>query len=108
MTFPGVEGIKGPGWLSTTGFQVRQSRAGQYPGTQGATSVVAAMGTHAPAWAVTAAALTVAEEVQDEPHPIEEDDFELPTAYGGTQQFGVDQSAPSDFENNADPGYTGR
>lgn len=107
MTFPGVEGVVGPGWVSTTGFQVRQSRAGQYPGTQGATSVLDAMGTHAPAWGVTAAAVTVAEEVTAEPHPIEKDNFELPTAYGGTDQFGVDQTSPSFFDNDADPGYTG-
>lgn len=107
MTFPGVEGVVGPGWLSTVGFQVRQSRAGQYPGTQGATDVIHAMGSYAPAWAITAEAVTVAEEVAADPHPIEEDNFEEGVSEGGIDQFGVDQDEPSYFDDDAVPGYTG-
>lgn len=106
MTFPGVEGVKGPGWLSTTGFQVRQNRAGQYPGTQGATDVVHAMGPNAPAWAVTADAVTVEDEVAADPHPIEAENFEATPEEGGVDHFGADQ-AGGKFDDDAVPGYEG-
>lgn len=109
MTYPGIEGQQGVFWINPKAFQVRQSFAGGYPGSPHYQSVVNSWGPFAPAWAVTAAADTVAEEAQDEPHPIEQDNFELPDAEGGTQQFGVDQTSPSEFDNQADTnaGYTG-
>lgn len=107
MTMPGVPGVRGPGWLSTTAFQVRQSFAGGYPGTSHYQSVVNSWGEFAPDSAVAAANVTAAFEHIVDPHPIQADDFELPNAEGGTQQFGVDQTSPSDLSDNADPGYTG-
>jgi hypothetical protein len=77
VTYPGYGGQVGPPPSSTVGWQVRQSTAGSYPGSASFTTVVDAMGTHAPASAVTAAAGTVAEEVQDNPHPIEAENIEL-------------------------------
>jgi hypothetical protein len=97
MTFPGVEGVVGPGWLSTTGFQVRQSRAGAYPGGETFSTVLDSMGPNAPAWGVTAAAVTVEQEAAADPHPIEQQNFELDfKQYNNPAGHG-----------NADPGYTG-
>lgn len=113
MTFPGVAGVVGPKTIMTpTAQQIRQSRAGGLPGQTNTTSpalvsVVDAWGSHAPSWAVAALAAGGMEAYADEPRPIEEDNFELAKAYGGTDQFGVDPTSPSDFEDNADPGYTG-
>lgn len=97
MTFPGVEGVRGPGWLSTVGFQVRQSRAGTVPGHHDYTSVLTSMGTNAPAWGVTAAANTVMEEYADDPHPMAKENFEL--------DFKQYNNPPG--TGDADPGYTG-
>jgi hypothetical protein len=107
MTYPGIEGQRGVFWINPQAFQVRQSFAGGYPGSPHYQSVVNSWGSYAPAWAVTAAANTPVEEAQDDPHPIEQDNFELPNTEGGTKQFGVDPTSPSEFIDNADPGYTG-
>src|ERR1700693_4609872 len=76
MTYPGWWGVVGPPPSSTVGWQVRQSRAGKPAGGH-TTTVIDSMGTNAPASAITAAANTVAEEVTDNPHPIEAENFEL-------------------------------
>lgn len=76
MVYPGLPGQKGPPPLTAVGQQIRQSTAGSYPGGKTYTTVVDAMGHNAPANAVTAAAVTVMEEAADEPHSIEEDNFE--------------------------------
>lgn len=77
MTYPGLQGQVGPAHHSSEGFQVRQSRAGGYPGTVGFANVIDSMGSHAPASAVVAAAVTVRQEVTANPHPIEAENFEL-------------------------------
>lgn len=104
MTFPGVPGITGKGVLGLTavGQQIRQSFAGTTSGVHAFGNVVNAMGSHAPAWATTAAAVTVMEEYAAEPHPIEMENFELPASEGGIDQFGVDQTDPSHFDDNPD------
>jgi hypothetical protein len=77
MTYPGFGGQVGPPPSSTTGWQVRQSVAGRHPGGFGYATVIDAMGASAPASAKTAEANTVLEEVADNPHPIEAENFEL-------------------------------
>lgn len=103
MTFPGVEGVVGPPPYTNIGQQIRQSTAGSYPGSASYTTVIDAMGSNAPTLAKTAEEVTVMEEYAADPHPIEKDNFELPLAEGGTQQFGVDDTDPSYFDDNADP-----
>jgi hypothetical protein len=100
MTYPGWQGIKAGGPVGLRGAQVRQSTAGSYPGKDW-TNVLQSMGDNAPAWGVEAAAVTVAEEVAAAPFPIESNNFQL------EHPFGVDQSDPNTFHNDADPGYTG-
>jgi hypothetical protein len=114
MTFPGVQGVKGPGWLSTIGFSVRQSRAGQALGNPYFQTVLDSMGGNAPTKGITAEAVNAREEATDSPHTIEKDNFEESTKAGGIDQFGVDQSEPSFFNDTAvdpikpgQPGYTG-
>jgi hypothetical protein len=114
MTFPGVEGVIGPGWLTNTGFQVRQSRAGSYPGNSGFQTVLDSMGSNAPVRGVTAEAVNAREEAVDLPHAIEAENFEESPAQGGIDQFGVDKTDPSYFNDTAvdpifygQPGYTG-
>jgi len=109
MTYPGFSGQPAPGvfWISKTGFQIRQSKAGGYPGYPDTQGVLDSMGPNAPAWGVEAAAITGMARYAADPHPIEHGNFELPDAEGGTKQFGVDPTEPSEFIDNADPGYTG-
>jgi hypothetical protein len=107
MTYPGIEGQQGVFWISKTGFQIRQSKAGGYPGYPDTQGVLDSMGSFAPTWGVEAAAITEMTRAGQDPHPIEQDNFELPDAEGGTKQFGVDPTAPSEFINKAGPGYTG-
>jgi hypothetical protein len=107
MTYPGLPGQVGPPPQNTTGWQVRQSRAGEYPGYPDWVTLWQSMGSYAPALGVKAAQVTVAQEVSADPHPIEAENFELADALGGIDQFGVDQASPSTFVNDADPGYTG-
>jgi hypothetical protein len=106
MTFPGVQGIVGPGWLSTTGFQIRQSKAGMYPGTAGSLrmagarnhqTVLDSMGSFAPAWGMAAEAITVMDEYAADPHPMAKQNFELD----------FDQYNNPPGTGDADPGYTG-
>lgn len=106
MTYPGSQ-TRGVFWINPKAFQVRQSFAGGYPGSPHYQSVVNSWGPFAPASAVAAAAVTAAEEAVDDPRPIEQGNFELPDAEGGTRQFGVDPTSPSYLSDNADPGYTG-
>lgn len=106
MSYPGG-GTRGVFWISKTGFQIRQSKAGGYPGYPDTQGVLDSMGPNAPEWGVAAAAITGMDRYATDPHPIEQDNFELPDAEGGTRQFGVDQTSPSDPGDNADPGYTG-
>jgi len=105
MTYPGWAGVVGPPPATTTGGQVRQSRAGKPAGGY-TTTVLDAMGSYAPAWGITAEGVTVEQEMAANPHEIEKGNFELPASEGGTKQFGVDESDPA-FVNNADPGYHG-
>jgi len=100
MTYPGWKGIKAGGPVGLRGHQVRQSTAGSYPGKDW-TNVFASMGANAPASGVAAAAVTVAQEVAADPFPISEHNFQI------EHPFGVDQSDPNTFHNDADPGYTG-
>ena len=92
MVYPGLPGQVGPPPASATGHQVRQSTAGSYPGGATYTNVFDAMGSHAPAAGVAAAAGTVAEEVADNPHPIEAENFE------------ADESSPFAFDPDPDFG----
>jgi hypothetical protein len=109
MTCPGVEGVVGPPPLTATGQQIRQSTAGGYPGNRSWTTVIDAMGSHAPAWAKTAEAVTTMDEYNAEPHPIEKDNFEEGVSEGGIDQFGVDQDNPSHFDDEAvDPTFPGQ
>jgi len=114
MTFPGVEGIKGPGWLSTTGFQIRQSRAGAQPGHAVATSagvnvpsvsVLDSMGLFAPNLAEPNPPITAISEYQHDPQAIEKDNRLEVQDY----QFGVGAATPDTFNNaaDADPTYSG-
>jgi hypothetical protein len=100
MTYPGIEGQRGPGWLSTTAFQVRQSHAGSLPGYSdyNQSGVLYSEGPHAAASAVDAAAITVMQEVAEDPHPIEAENFQL--------DFKQYNNPPGTGE--ADPGYTGQ
>jgi hypothetical protein len=73
------------------------------------------MGSNAPAWGITGETAGGIEAYQDQPRPLEQDNFELPKAEGGKFQFGVDEWDPSHFENHAvdpiepgQPEYTGR
>lgn len=97
MTFPGVEGVVGPGWLSTTGFPIRQSRAGTYPGGPTYSSVLDSMGANAPEWGVDAAAITIMDQHTADPFPIAGQNFELD----------FDQYNNPTGTGEADPGYTG-
>lgn len=98
MTFPGVQGIRGPSSLMTpTGQQIRQSTAGSYPGGSTWTTVLDAMGSNAPAWGITAKHVTVMQEYAQLPRPMALENFELPLSEGGVDQFGVDQTSPSVF-----------
>ena len=97
MVYPGFPGQIGPPPLTAVGQQIRQSTAGSYPGGQTYTTVVDAMGSNAPAKAITAEANTVGEEVTDDPHPIEAQDFEL--------DFDQQGDKTADFGTSAD--YTG-
>lgn len=78
MVYPGLPGQIGPsGPLANhKAQQIRQSTAGSYPGGKTYTTVIDAMGSNAPASAVAAQQVTVRQEVIEEPHPIEEDNFE--------------------------------
>jgi len=123
MTFPGVEGVKGPGWLSTTGFQIRQSRAGAQPGHAVATSagvnvpsvsVLDSMGLFAPNLAEPNPPITAISEYQHDPQAIEKDNFELSQSSANRlevqdYQFGVGAATPDTFNNaaDADPTYSG-
>lgn len=76
MVYPGLPGQIGPPPQTAVGQQIRQSTAGSYPGGKTYTTVVDAMGPNAPATAIEAEQITVAQEVAAFPHPIEDDDFE--------------------------------
>lgn len=97
MTFPGVEGIRGPGPLSTIGWQVRQSRAGAYPGSPTNVTALDAMGTNAPDWGLEAEAITIMDQHNADPFPIAGQNFEL----------NFDQYNNPTGTGSADPGYTG-
>ncbi len=95
MTYPGLGYQKGPPPQTAVGQQVRQSRAGEYPGFYSSdggrwTSVLGAMGSHAPAAAVIAKKVTVVEEMAEFPFAIEKQDFELGSAFGGLDEGGLD------------------
>lgn len=107
MTFPGVEGIRGPGWLSTTGFPIRQSKAGMYPGSAGSLrmaganvhqTVLDSMGSNAPTWGVAAENISAMDRYAEDPHPLAKENFELDyKQYNNPPGTG-----------DADPGYTGQ
>ena len=95
MTYPGLGYQKGPPPQTAVGQQVRQSRAGEYPGFYSVlggrwVNAFHGMGTHAPAAGVTAETLTVEQEMTAFPFAIEQDDFEKGSALGGTEQGGYD------------------
>jgi hypothetical protein len=92
MVYPGLPGQSGPPPASHIGQQIRQSTAGRYPGSKTWTTVLDAMGPNAPTAGLTAEANTVIEEVADNPHPIEAENFE------------ADESSPFAFE--PDPDFT--
>lgn len=95
MTFPGVQGVQGPGWLSSVGFPVRQSRAGAYPGGESFVSVLDSMGSNAPAWGVAAQNVTVMQEMAADPHQIEAENFELDFDQQGV--YTADTGSPQDY-----------
>jgi len=80
MTYPGLPGQIGPPPTSTVGWQVRQSRAGAYPGGNGTTytTVIDTMDGYASALAVAASKVTVIGERSAFPFPISADNFQLP------------------------------
>jgi len=70
-------------------------------------TVLDSMGSNAPAWGIAAENITVMDEYAIDPHPMSHDNFEEGVNEGGIDQFGVDQDSPSQFNNDAAPGYTG-
>jgi len=93
MVYPGLFGVGPPGPpANSKAQQIRQSTAGSYPGGKTYTNVFDAMGSNAPASGVAAAAITVMDEVAENPHPIEAQNFELDFDQQGTDtaDFGTD------------------
>lgn len=88
MVYPGLFG-QGPqsAPANSKAQQIRQSRAGSYPGGNTYTTVIDAMGYNAPPAAIIAEQNTVIEEVADNPHPIEAENFEA--GVGGFDGQGV-------------------
>lgn len=78
MVYPGLPGQVGPPGppANHQAQQIRQSSAGSYPGGKTYTTAIDAMGSNAPASAITAQQITVTEEATDDPHTIEAENFE--------------------------------
>jgi len=78
MTYPGLPGQIGPAPTSTVGQQIRQSRAGAYPGGNGTTytTVIDAMDGYAPPSAVVAQQLTPVIQRARDPFPLSNDNFQ--------------------------------
>jgi hypothetical protein len=99
MTYPGLTYTIGPPPGTAVGQQVRQSRAGEYPGYYSCkggrwTTVLDTMDGHAPSRGVTALALTVAQELTAFPFPIAGQNFE--EDFGDIESGGLDVDTPAD------------
>jgi hypothetical protein len=105
MVYPGLPGQVGPTGAplpNSKGQQIRQSRAGSFPGGESWTTVLDAMGTNVPdTLAIPAEELTVEQEVAADPHPIEAQNFEA-----GVGGFDGQGTNTADVGTSAD--YTGK